>query len=188
MADEFDLKPVTHLTTDAIGPPGQRVFYVQGQQEARTVTLIAEKFQIQSLSVGVEQFLAELQEKHPEMMEASPDYAEETMRINPPVDPLFRIGELALGYDAEEDMAILVTREVVVEETADEESIDVDPVEVEPGPSRAVRFWCSRSQLRALAHWGLEVASRGRPLCPQCGAPIDPEEGHFCPKKNGHRG
>ena len=183
MADELDLKPVTHLTTDAIGPAGQRVFYIQGQQDARTVTLIAEKFQIQSLSVGVEQFLAELQEKHTELVEASPDYAEETMAIHPPVDPLFRLGELALGYDAEDDLAILVTREVVVE---DEDAEEGAPTEA--ANTRAVRFWCTRSQLRALAHWGLEVASRGRPLCPQCGAPIDAAEGHFCPKKNGHRG
>jgi predicted amidophosphoribosyltransferase len=26
----------------------------------------------------------------------------------------------------------------------------------------------------------------GRPICSMCGQPIDPE-GHFCPRKNGHR-
>ncbi len=174
MAEEIEVRPVTHITADAIGPPGQRVFYIQGQQDARTITLVAEKFQVQSLSVGVEQFLAEIQEKYPELEEASPEYVEDAMRIHPPVDPLFRVGELALGYDQENDLVILVTREV----QSDEES------EQEP---RVVRFWCARSQMRALAHWGIEVASRGRPLCPQCSAPIDPEEGHFCPKKNGHR-
>ena len=49
-----------------------------------------------------------------------------------------------------------------------------------------VRYWCSRSQLRAMCLWGLEVVSRGRPLCPQCGEPMESEEDHFCPKKNGH--
>ena len=178
MAEEIEFNPVTHITTDAIGPPGKRVFYIQGQKETRTLTLIAEKFQIQSLAVGVEQFMAEVQQKYPDLPDASSDYSEERMRIHPPVDPLFRIGELALGYDVDKDLLILVIRELVPE-----------PEEGEPKPeSRTVRFWGTRSQMRAMAHWGLEVVSRGRPLCTQCGAPIDPEEGHFCPKKNGHRG
>ena len=174
MPQEIDFRPVTHITTDAIGPPGKRVFYIQAQQDARTITLIVEKFQIQQLAVGIEQFLAEIQARFPDLPEASSDYVEENMHIHPPVDPLFRVGELALGYDVDSDLVVLVTREIMTEEQ--------DPEEI-----RAIRFWCSRSQLRALAHWGMEVASRGRPLCPQCGAPIDPEEGHFCAKKNGHQ-
>jgi hypothetical protein len=37
-----------------------------------------------------------------------------------------------------------------------------------------------------LCRWGMNVAAHGRPTCPQCGEPMDPE-GHFCPKKNGHK-
>lgn len=170
---EIDLRPVTHITADAIGQPGKRVFYLQGWQGERTITLIVEKIQIQSLAVGVEQFLAELYEKFPGLPDASADYNEDMMHINPPVDPLFRIGELGLGYDAENDLVVLIARELIPE-GEDAQEADV------------VRFWCSRSQLRAMCHWGMEVASRGRPLCPQCGEPMDPE-GHFCPKKNGHK-
>ena len=174
MPEEIDLQPISHITADAIGQPGKRVFYIQGWQEERTVTLIVEKIQVQSLAVGVEQFLAELHEKFPELSEASADYDELQMHINPPVDPLFRVGELGLGYDSDSDLVVLVTREISPEE---------DQVEEE---GRVVRFWCSRSQIRAMCHWGMEVASRGRPSCPQCGEPMDPE-GHFCPKKNGHK-
>lgn len=170
---EIDLRPVTHITTDAIGPPGKRVFYLQGWQGERTVSVIVEKIQIQSLAVGVEQFLAEISEKFSELPEASADYVEENMRIHPPVDPLFRVGELGLGYDADNDLVVLVTREIVPE--------DSDPEEAD-----VVRFWCTRSQLRAMVLWGMEVAAKGRPLCPQCGQPMDPE-GHFCPKRNGHQ-
>lgn len=169
---EIDLQPVTHITTDAIGQPGKRVFYIQGWQGERTVTVIIEKIQIQSLAVGYEQFLTELQEKFPHLSEATADFNEEMMRINPPVDPLFRVGELGLGYDEERDLVVLVTREIL-------------PEEAEPTDASVVRFWCTRSQVRAMCHWGMEVASRGRPLCPQCGQPMDPS-GHFCPKKNGH--
>lgn len=170
--EEIDLQPVTHILVDAIGPPGKRVFYLQGWQDDRTVTLIVEKFQIQSLAIGLEQFLVEIEEKNPDLSPASADYTEDNMHILPPVDPLFRVGELGLGYDADNDLLILVAREQSLEEDDTEET-------------RVVRFWCTRSQLRAMSSWGIEVASRGRPLCPQCREPMDPE-GHFCPKKNGH--
>ena len=170
---EIDLQPVNHITTDAIGQPGKRVFYLQGWQNERTITLIVEKIQIQSLAVGLEQFLAEIKEKHPNLPESSADYDEDKMRIHPPVDPLFRVGELGLGYDSDSDLVVLVTRELLAE--------GADPAE-----ANVVRFWCSRSQIRAMCHWGMEIATRGRLICPQCGEPMDPE-GHFCPKRNGHK-
>ena len=184
---EIDLHPVTHITTDAIGPPGKRVFYIQGYKGQRTVTLIVEKFQIQTLAIGLEQFLAEIMTKFPDLPEASGDYIETNMRINPPVDPLFRVGELALGYDSESDLVVLVAREAtaeVGEEGLAEEGLAEEAEESPEGS--VVRYWCSRSQIRAMAHWGIEIASRGRPICPQCGEPEDPE-GHFCPKRNGHK-
>lgn len=171
---EIDLKPVTHIMTDAIGPPGKRVFYIQGWESDRTITLIVEKVQIQSLAISAEQFLEEISKKYPQLPEPSSDYVEEKMHIQPPVDPLFRVGELGLGYDAEIDLIVLVAREALAEDQNPEEG-DI------------VRYWCTRSQLRAMCHWGLEIASRGRQICPQCGQPMDPE-GHFCPKKNGHQG
>jgi len=173
MAEEIELRPVTHITVDAIGQPGKRVFYLHGWQQQRTVTLILEKIQVQSLAVGIEQFLAEIQMKFPDLAEASSDFTEERMRILPPVDPLFRVGELGLGYEGESDMVVLVAHEIQVE--GDEEA-----------DTTVVRYWCTRSQLRALARWGVEVTARGRPTCPQCGEPMNPE-GHFCPKRNGHK-
>jgi len=170
---EIDLQPVNHITTDAIGQPGKRVFYLQGWQNERTVTLIVEKLQIQSLAVGVEQFLAEIQEKFPDLDDARPDYDEDKMHIVPPVDPLFRVGEIGLGYDKDKDLVVLISREIV-------------PEGEDPKDARVVRFWCTRSQIRSMCRWGIEVAARGRPLCPQCGEPMDPS-GHFCPKKNGHK-
>lgn len=170
---EIDLDPVTHITTDAIGKPGQRVFYLQGWQDNQVVTLLVEKVQVQTLAIGVEQFLTEVKERYANLPEASEEYLEDKMRIQPPVDPLFRVGELGLAYDSERDLMVLVAREVQPEEESSEEG-------------QVVRFWCTRSQLRALCRWGLEIAGRGRALCPQCGEPMDPA-GHFCPKKNGHK-
>jgi uncharacterized repeat protein (TIGR03847 family) len=170
---EIDVDPVDHITADAIGKPGQRVFYIQAWQGERTITVLIEKFQLQSLAVGVEQFMAELSKQNPDLPEASGDFDEEKMRINPPVEPLFRVGEIGLGYDQESDRVVLITRELLAEEA-------------EAETAAVVRFWCSRPQLRSMTRWGAEIVQRGRPICPQCGQPMEPE-GHFCPKKNGHK-
>ena len=36
---EIDVDPVDHITADAIGKPGQRVFYIQAWQDQRTVNV-----------------------------------------------------------------------------------------------------------------------------------------------------
>jgi uncharacterized repeat protein (TIGR03847 family) len=169
----FELRPVDHITTDAIGPPGKRVFYLQASQGEEQVTLIVEKAQVQSLAVGVEEFLDDLRERRPEISTADAGYSESDMKLRKPIDPAFRVGQLGIGYDEEGDMMVLVAREIELEAS------EVDD------PSVA-RFWCTRSQMRSMCAWGLEVASRGRPICGNCGQPIDPE-GHFCPKRNGHK-
>lgn len=175
---EIELNPVDQITTDAIGQPGQRVFYIQGVQGEQTVTLIVEKLQIQTLSLGVEEFLLELRGRFPELDETTSDYEEDRMRIQPPVDPLFRVGELALGYDRDTDRVMILAREVL-------DSGSEEPQDGEPAGSE-VRFWCTRDQLHAMSRWGLEVSGRGRPICPYCGQPMEPS-GHFCPKRNGYK-
>lgn len=170
---EIDLKPVLTITVSAIGKPGHRIFYIQGISSDQIVTLLVEKSQIQTMAVGAEEFLTEIATRYPDLPEASMQYDEEKMHIIPPVDPLFRIGDLGLTYESEEDKVVLLAREIQAEDS-------------EPDTESLVRFWCTRSQIRALAHWSLEVANRGRPICPLCGEPMDPD-GHFCPKKNGHK-
>lgn len=170
---EYELKPVTRITTHTVGEPGKRVFYLQGRSDDLMLTLIIEKQQIQSLAVGVEQFLQDLNERYPELSEASDNFTENEMELETPIDPAFRVGQIGLGYDEDTDLMVLVAREIQDEED-DEDSEDV------------ARFWCTRSQLRSMCQWGLELASRGRPICGNCSLPIDPK-GHFCPKRNGHK-
>jgi uncharacterized repeat protein (TIGR03847 family) len=169
---EIDVDPCDHITADAIGSPGQRVFYLQAYQDQRTITILIEKAQLQSLAIGVEQFLSQINQQNPDLEEAVGSFYEEQMRIHPPVDPLFRAGEIGLGYDKERDRVVIFTKELLTEED-------------EPESAAQIRFWATRSQMRKLARWGADVVNRGRPLCPQCGQPMEPE-GHFCPKKNGH--
>jgi len=167
---ELDLNPVTRITTGAIGPPGKRVFYLQARKDDQLVTLIVEKQQVQTLAIGLERFLGDLAQRNPDLPSASADYKREEMGLEQPIEPKFRVGQIGLGYDEASDRVVLVARELA-DETQE---------------SEVIRFWCSRSQLKAMCQWGLEVAGQGRPICGNCGEPKDPE-GHFCPKSNGHK-
>ncbi|MEN6570789.1 MAG: DUF3090 family protein [Anaerolineaceae bacterium] len=169
---DMDVNPVVHVTVDAIGKPGERVFFLQAISESQTISFLIEKLQIQSLSVGVAEFFAELKQDFPDLQPVIAEYLEENMHIQPPVEPLFRVGSLGLGYDAESDRAIVVVHEILGPDQLIEDVSEI-------------RLWCTRKQLADLGNWGAEVASRGRELCPLCGQPMDPA-GHLCPKKNGH--
>ena len=167
---ELDLNPVTRITTGAVGSPGKRIFYLQARKDEQLITLIVEKQQVQTLAIGLEKFLSELYSRLPDLPDASGNYVQEQMALEEPLEPMFRVGQIGLGYDEASDKVVLVARE------------NVD----EAQESEVVRFWCSRSQLRAMCQWGLEVARQGRPICGNCGEPKDPA-GHFCPKSNGHK-
>ena len=173
----IDLNPITHITVDAIGQPGERVFYLQGRSPNQVITLLVEKFQIQTLALAIENLMSELREKSPDLPEASPDYKEAEMTLEPPLDPLFRVGELSLGYDPAQDLLILIAKEVPIDFSDEEEEED---------NLSEVRFWCTRSQLWAMSRWGIELSSRGRPVWPSTGEPILPP-GEFSPKNNGHK-
>ena len=171
MAREFyDLKPVRYITADAIGPPGQRIFYLQAGQEDRLVTLVLEKEQIQALAISVEQMLNELEKRRPQNASAMELISQYDLLLREPLEPIFRVGQIGLGYDEETDMLILVAQEL----TEDSEEMSV------------ARFWATRGQMKALSEHSLRVVEAGRPLCPLCGRPMDPD-GHFCPRRNGHQ-
>jgi uncharacterized repeat protein (TIGR03847 family) len=169
----YEVNPVKSITTGFIGQPGKRVFYLQAHGEAEVITLIVEKQQVEALAHGIEQFLDELKEKHPDLPEAAADYVPTRMQLQTPVDPAFRVGQLGLGYDADRDLLVLVAQEIVPEGT-------------ESAEANSARFFATRSQMRALGAHGLVLVKQGRPTCGNCGQPIDPE-GHFCPRSNGHK-
>lgn len=162
----YDLNPVSRVTVGALGEPGHRTFYLQGRQGATLVTLVSEKEQMNSLAQGITDLLTRLGDQADAPTTVSPY----DLALEEPFEPLFRIGQLGLGYDQESDQLVIVAYALVPEEEA---QVDV------------VRFWGTRNQMRALARHVTEVATAGRPICVLCGKPIDPE-GHFCPRRNGH--
>jgi probable phosphomutase (TIGR03848 family)/uncharacterized repeat protein (TIGR03847 family) len=162
----YDLNPVSHITAGVVGKPGKRTFYLQGRQGRTVVTLVAEKEQMSALSAGIDQLLERLG-KGTQTLQVTA----EQMELSEPLEPLFRVGQLGLGYDAEQNLVVLVAYEL--------------PQEEEAATVNVARFWATQDQMRALARHTAGIVASGRPICVLCGRPIDPE-GHFCPKRNGH--
>ena len=169
----IELNPVKSITTGFIGQPGKRVFYIQAHGSREVVTLIVEKQQVEALATSIETFLEELHEKFPALVEASASFDPAAMTLTLPLDPAFRVGQLGLGYDEERDLLVLMAQEIAVEGR-------------EPEAGGSARLFASRAQMRALGAYGLTLVKQGRPICGNCGQPIDPA-GHFCPRRNGHK-
>lgn len=172
----YNLDPVQHLIADAIGEPGNRTFFLQARAGARLVTLVLEKNEVASLAASVLQLLHELENMYPHL--SATQRSAKTLYPVHPVDPLFRIGQLSIGYDEDRDLIWLVAKALI----ADDEGNVADPSREDiPG----VRMVATRNQMRAMSEHALEVISRGRPICPLCNRAID-RGGHFCARTDGH--
>lgn len=177
MSEPLELDPTEFITIGTIGPPGQRVFYLQAGQQDTLITLIIEKEHAASLAAGIVQILDEVAEKlaHPT---PEPDLNERDMALREPIRPAFRVAQMGLGYDGERDLMVLAAQELVSVD-------DVDTLEAASPEPLVARFFVSREDMLALSRHAETVIAAGRPICGNCGRPIDPD-GHFCPKSNGH--
>ena len=176
-----DLDPVTRLTADAVGEPGQRTFYLQAASGPDQVTLLVEKEQVRRLAESLQTWLPGLAADRPEDPGEAAAAEAGQLALAPPLEPDFRVGQLTLSYDPERDRVVIEATEFQAGEDDDEGQ---GPAGL-PDPL-TVRLFVTRAQLRVLARHGSEVVARGRPLCPLCGNPLDPT-GHICPAQNGHR-
>jgi uncharacterized repeat protein (TIGR03847 family) len=176
----MELDPVDRITADAVGDPGQRVFYLQARKGMEVVTVLVEKQQIELLSASILEILSRVG------LETGEGPDDEEMDLEEPVEPVWRAGRLSIGYEQDRDLILLELVELVPgqEEEEAEEPIEVDD-ELELDAER-LRLWATREQMLALSRHGAEVVARGRPTCQFCGNAIDPE-GHRCPAMNGHR-
>ncbi len=172
----YDLNPVDHITADAVGEPGKRTFFLQARAGRQVISLTLEKQEVNSLALSILQLLEELENKYTDI--APVNSLDVDQHLVTPVEPAFRVGQLMIGYDEEDDLIWLIAKAMVVNEAG----AIVDPDE-EDVPT--ARFVATRSQMRAVSEHALEVVASGRPSCPLCGRPID-REGHFCPRTDGH--
>jgi uncharacterized repeat protein (TIGR03847 family) len=157
----FELPDAERLVVGAVGPPGQRTFYLQARQGRRTLTLKVEKFQVAELAARLMAVFASVPD-----VDASPTDDE---GLEPPIEPDFVVGSLSVALDEDARRVLLVAEELV------EEGAQGD----------VARIGATFDQVAAMARRGAELVAAGRPTCQLCGLPIDPE-GHQCPRLNGH--
>jgi len=151
---EIELNPVDFITVGTIGPKGQRIFHLQGGQGNQLVSLIIEKEQAWALSEAIREMLDDLDKRKPDAEDVI-DLSGVDMDLREPIEPVFRVAQMGLGYDEEHDQIVLVAQELVSSLGGDLN----EPEEIEPG---VVKLWCSRQQMRMLCEYSLEVVKSGR--------------------------
>ncbi len=162
MSSSFDLGEVDRLTVGTVGPPGQRVFYLQASAGTQVVSLRLEKTQVAALVAYLTAMLSDL---------PAPGPLPDEMDLIEPVVAEWIVGALGVNYDETSDRILVLAEEMV--EEGDE-------------GGASARVLATREQVAALAAHGAEVVASGRPPCPLCGQPLD-AEGHVCVRLNGHR-
>ncbi|HSO70475.1 DUF3090 domain-containing protein [Tessaracoccus sp. MC1679] len=168
MLMEFD-RP-DRCVVGTIGQPGNRLFLIQVAQGSRLAAVALEKQQARLLGVRVGEVLDRLAELGHDVPEASG--SADMGPLDAPVTVAFRAAAIGLAWDQERGRLVL---ELFSEEA--DESGESSLLQVLLTPSMAREF-ASRAEL---------VVASGRPACPACGQPVDPE-GHICPRSNGYRG
>jgi uncharacterized repeat protein (TIGR03847 family) len=162
MSDSFEFDAPDHFTAGAVGPPGQRVFYLQGRQHGQLLTLKCEKEQVRALA----DYLAGLLAKLPEVAGEASD-----TELLEPADVAWTVAVLGAGYDQDGDRVVLEARELLEEESEEEPAV--------------ARFQVTRAQAAGFVERVRALVRAGRPICPACNQPRDPG-GHVCPRSNGH--
>jgi uncharacterized repeat protein (TIGR03847 family) len=162
-----------------VGEPGDRSFYLQAMQEARTVSVLLEKQQVSVLAERITALLSEVARRFgSEVPTGAGDPDADPLVV--PLEEEFRVGTMGLGWDAD-SRSVVVELLAVTEEEVDE-SVVLD--DTEEGPD-ALRVFLSPGQARAFAERAEKVVSAGRPPCPLCAEPLDPA-GHVCIRLNGY--
>ncbi|HJU81247.1 MAG TPA: DUF3090 family protein [Acidimicrobiia bacterium] len=157
-----DLGPAERFAAGALGPPGSRRFFVEVTASGVVRSFPCEKTQVAELA---EQGLRMLSAAGIEIDEQAVENLVATgLEVGEPEQPSFRIGSIGVAIERSEFIT------VVLGSTEGENE---------------VRFVITAEQFRAMALIAARVVASGRPLCPRCQLPMDPE-GHRCPSSNGH--
>lgn len=167
----FILESPDRFVAGAVGEPGDRSFFLQARKGGALVTVGLEKAQVAALARRLTDLL--------DAVDAPPAVrGDDDSALEDPVVELFRVGAMALAWDAG-DGSVVIEAQTPSE---DGEYIEV-PDDAEDGPD-LLRVRLQPDAARAFARRAEAVVSAGRPACPFCGQPLD-AQGHFCPRNNG---
>lgn len=185
---EFD--PPERFTAASVGPPGQRTFYLQAASGQQVVTVGCEKEQVAVLGERINDVLDRVAGSA--ASEEAATAVADADGLTEPVEESFRVSAISLVWT--EDRQVL--RIDLVDQVDPEELEEVDDEavrEVMQAIAREntvepfiLRVVLPAARARAFARRCSAAVAGGRPSCPFCGNPIDPE-GHVCPRANGYR-
>jgi uncharacterized repeat protein (TIGR03847 family) len=167
--EQYELNPVSTITVGAIGRPGRRAFFLQAIGAGQMVSLKLEKEQVAALAQGIDRILEEMEQQEVRATSSIDEPDLPGLDEEEAASSSFVVGQIGLGFDELSQLLVLVVQEIPF-------------AEEEPA---VARLWASPGQMRALSRQAKEVVAQGRPICPLCNEPMDPE-GHFCPRGNGH--
>jgi uncharacterized repeat protein (TIGR03847 family) len=153
---EIELNPVDFVTVGTIGPKGKRVFHLQAGKGSQLVSLVIEKEQAWALSDAIKELIEDLEKRFPHK-QSDLDLSKIDMELREPIEPVFRVAQMALGYDEDRDMVVLVAQELVATDPEEDELLE----DAKPDPG-IVRMWCNRAQMRALSLQAISMVQSGR--------------------------
>jgi uncharacterized repeat protein (TIGR03847 family) len=182
--------PPERFVTGTVGPPGSRTFFLQARSGPRLVSVAVEKQQVAALAERVEELLDEVMvSTEPEgvIPAVAPLALDDTAPLEQPIDEEFRAGTMTLSWDPADERVVIEV--FPFSETAivspDQLEQDIEEL-VEPDPDEVMLVRLPPGAARAFVKRSVRVLDAGRPSCPFCGNPIDPE-GHLCVRANGFR-
>ena len=190
--------PPERFIAGTVGQPGNRTFFLQARTGSRVVSVSLEKIQVAAVAERLGHLLFELDQRG--LVELGADRpAEDAAPLDEPLAEAFRAGTLTLGWDGGRERILIEARAISDEdEEADEDEEEEGGVEDEamaaaietfladddPDGPDLLRVHLTAEAARAFVERAVRVVRSGRPPCPLCGNPLDPQ-GHICPRRNG---
>lgn len=181
-----DFDPPERFVTGTVGPPGARTFFLQARSGARVVSVALEKQQVAALAERIDGLLDEIMAnaRNDALIPAvAPFGLDDSEPLEQPIEEDFRAGTMTLSWDPDDERVVIEVFPVTEVEVSPED-LDDDLEEPEPDEMLLVRL--PPGIARAFVKRAAQVLDAGRPSCPFCGNPIDPE-GHLCVRANGFR-
>jgi uncharacterized repeat protein (TIGR03847 family) len=179
----FVFDPPDRFVAGTIGEPGSRTFFLQAREGSRVVSVVIEKTQVAVLAERLGRLLLELDERGvAELMTVKAP--EDVAPLDEPLNEAFRAGTLTLGWDGERQSVLIEARAQTEEEDDPEGLEDLEALEDDPDGPDLFRVRITADAARTFVERAMRVVRSGRPPCPLCGNPLDPQ-GHICPRRNG---
>ncbi|RMI14101.1 DUF3090 domain-containing protein [Cellulomonas triticagri] len=163
-----------------VGRPGARTFYLQARTGRRTTSVAMEKEWAASLAEKIDEVLDGLMVEDGNRYSVPEAAVAELVDDDPveqPVEEDFRLGQLSLSFDRSTGQ-VVVQAFPLIEVESEEEAARLAAEDPEPEEALVLRMPVGTA--RAFAERARRVVASGRPACPRCGRPVDPD-GHECP-------